>query len=313
VPSTTKKKICKQVQVKPDSSKLPKKVLAEELQNLKAIVINLDRRTDRILECNAKLTQHCPWLQHNRFRASDGKLDKISEDEVTMTWNTANNVKYQKMRAIRKGWNDLESYQVKELAHSAGERGCSKSHIRAWNHCLDLAGETEKPLLVLEDDALPVENFTELLERALTALPQDAHILYLGYSQAANWRREVSAELVEAEYVWTTVGYIIWPAGARILLSQLPVNQPVDNWMAAVCSTGALKAYCVRPKIVLQADAWNVKSDVGHSDEVDSDIHHSDRFYPGLPGDAVEGDILFGAGSDTSDDELDDEIRLGGA
>ena len=27
------------------------------------------------------------------------------------------------------------------------------------------------------------------------------------------------------------------------------------------------KAYCVRPKIVLQADAWNVNSDVAHSDE----------------------------------------------
>ena len=27
------------------------------------------------------------------------------------------------------------------------------------------------------------------------------------------------------------------------------------------------EAYCVRPKIVLQADAWNVNSDVAHSDE----------------------------------------------
>ena len=28
-----------------------------------------------------------------------------------------------------------------------------------------------------------------------------------------------------------------------------------------------IEAYCVRPKIVLQADAWNVNSDVAHSDE----------------------------------------------
>jgi len=259
------------------------------------------------------LVQHCPWLQHKRFRASDGKLDNISEKDVTLSWNTANNVQFQKLRAMRKGWNDLDSYQVKDLDHSAGERGCSSSHIRAWKHCLEVAGGAEKPLLVLEDDAQPVDNFTEILERALAALPQDAHILYLGYSQAADWRRQVSAELVEAEYVWTTVAYIVWPAGARILLSRLPVDQPVDNWMAAACASGVLNAYCVRPKIVRQADEWNVNSDVGHSDEVGSDIRHSDPFYPGLPGDAVEGDILFGTGSDTSDDDIDDEISLGHA
>lgn len=81
--------------------------------------------------------------------------------------------------------------------------------------------------------------------------------------------------------------------------------------MATACAAGAVKSYCVRPKIIRQADEWNVNSDVGHSDEVDSDIKHSDVFYPGLRADAVEGDILFGTGSDTSDDDdddLDDEI-----
>jgi len=310
VPTTTKKKISKQLRVETDSLKPKKKILAPGLQKLSSIVVNLDRRPDRLADCQKKLTQHCPWLDHERFRASDGKLDIIPETDVSLSWNTALNVQYQKSRATRKGWNDLDSYKVKDLDHSLGERGCSASHIRAWKYCLNAAGNTDKPLLVLEDDAAPTENFTEVLERALVVLPQDAHILYLGYSQAAEWRREISADVVEAEYVWTTVGYIIWPAGARILLGRLPVDQPVDNWMATACAAGAVKSYCVRPKIIRQADDWNVNSDVGHSDEVDSDIKHSDPFYPGLRGDAVEGDILFGTGSDTSDDDddLDDEI-----
>merc|ERR1712166_1674481 len=62
---------------------------------------------------------------------------------------------------------------------------------------------------------------------------------------------------------------------------------PVDNWMAQLCADGDLKAYCVRPKIIRQSDAWNVNSDVGHSDEQYwgpcSDIHHSDDFYWGNP------------------------------
>jgi hypothetical protein len=135
-------------------------------------------------------------------------------------------------------------------------------------------------LLVLEDDAAPVPDFAGILSRALASLPDDANILYLGYSQASDWRREVSPELVESDYVWTTVGYIIWPATARLLLSKLPVDQPVDNWLALMCARGELKAYCIRPKIIRQADAWNCGSDIAHSDEnywgPDSDIMHSD-------------------------------------
>jgi hypothetical protein len=121
--------------------------------------------------------------------------------------------------------------------------------------------------MVLEDDATPTPDFTPVLSRAVSALPADAQLLYLGYSQAAPWRKELSAELVESEYVWTTVGYIVWPSGAQLLLSQLPVSQPVDNWMASFSAAGQLKAYAVRPKIVRQAEDWNVMSDVLHSDE----------------------------------------------
>lgn len=252
------------------------------LDGLQAIIINLDRRPDRYEACSRKFNSLCPWLSYTRVSATDGKVDSISESEVTSSWDTTNNVRFQKLRAIREGWSELEAYQPRVLDHSPGERGCSMSHIRAWRHCVEQSNGCEKPLLVLEDDAVPVEKFTEILEQALHALPHDAQILYLGYEQAAEWRRQVSAEVVEAEYVWVTVGYIIWPAGARVLLNRLPIDQPVDNWMAAACASGTIKSYCIEPKIIHQAEAWNVKSDVCHSDEVNSDIEHSDLFYWGL-------------------------------
>jgi len=257
------------------------------LQEIEAIVVNLVRRPDRMVGCAARLQAYCPWLPFVRFDACDGRQTVMKESEVVTSWHTGRNVEYQRQRAIRKGWDDLDSYQVRELVLSPGERGCAVSHIRAWEHCLERAGDSNRPLLVLEDDAAPTPEFTTSLERALAATPEDAHILYLGYSQAAEWRREISADVVEAEYVWTTVGYIVWPAGARILLSRLPVNQPVDNWMATLCADNDIKAYCVRPKIIRQAEAWNVNSDVAHSDEnywgPCSDIHHSDCFYWGNP------------------------------
>jgi len=254
-----------------------------EMRSMEAIVVNLGRRPDRMAGCSERISLNCPWLRHSRFEATDGRQTRIGLDEVAMSWNTGTNVVYQRKRAIRKGWDDLDSYEVRDLELSPGERGCSSSHINAWRHCLEQAGDTDRPMMVLEDDAAPTPAFTSTLRRALAVLPSDAHVLYLGYSQAAEWRRDLSENLAECEYVWTTVGYIIWPAAARLFLSRLPIDGPVDNWMAGLCAAGDIKAYATRPKIVLQADAWNVNSDVAHSDEhywgPSSDIHHSDALY----------------------------------
>lgn len=288
-------------------------------QNIPTLVISLERRPDRMEGCAQRLIKNCAGLQYSRFVATDGKVTHIPESEVVYGWSTAKNVVYQKLRAIRKGWDDLDSYQERELVLSPGERGCASSHIRAWRHCIEQSGGEERPLLVLEDDADPTPDFVKVFSRAWAALPADANLLYLGYSQAAEWRREVSAELVESEYVWTTVGYVIWPACARILLSMLPVDQPVDNWMATLCADGHIKAYCVRPKVIRQADAWNVNSDVSHSDEhywgANSDIQHSDAFYWGNPtGEAKSqedgllggGSCFWNIGSEESDDSTDE-------
>jgi len=280
----------------------------DPLRELQAVVINLERRPDRMDACAARLQARCQGLRFERFVATDGKAERISTEEVATSWHTARNVVYQRQRAVRKGWDDLDTYQERRLALSPGERGCSSSHLRAWRRCLELAGDSDRPLLVLEDDAAPTAEFTQTLSRAMAALPPDAGLLYLGYSQAAEWRREVSLELVEAEYVWTTVAYIIWPACARRFLSRLPIDEPVDNWMAGMAAASEIKAYCVRPKIVLQADAWNVNSDVAHSDEhywgPCSDIRHSDVLYwgPDHPEARGVGGCLLGA-DDDSDSE----------
>merc|ERR1712012_978030 len=50
----------------------------------------------------------------------------------------------------------------------------------------------------------------------------------------------------KAEYVWTTVAYVISPAGAKKLLAVAgAINQPVDNFMAWEASQGRLKSFVV--------------------------------------------------------------------
>ena len=73
------------------------------------------------------------------------------------------------------------------------------------------------------------------------------------------------------DFVWTTVGYVLWPAGARKLLKLRPVNAPVDNFIAVHLRAGRLGGFSVRPGVVRQAQTWNVGSDVPHSDDAAHD------------------------------------------
>merc|ERR1719235_1417578 len=140
--------------------------------------------------CVARLAATCPGLRTERMQAVDGRQTVIGANLVTSSWDTTENVVYQRIRSERKGWDDLHTYHERVLELSPGERGCAASHIQAWRHCL--ATGNEQPLLVLEDDAAPMPDFGGILTRALAALPSDAGVLYLGYSQAAHWRREIS-------------------------------------------------------------------------------------------------------------------------
>jgi len=151
---------------------------------------------------------------------------------------------------------------------SGGERGCAHSHLRLWR----VAAEREDHTLVLEDDVqfnfarsnsdLGKFNgtlFTERLSLALKLAPADFDVLYLGW---AGWRgghfkvwgpeneevldSEARKIMRKAEYVWTTVAYVISQAGAKKLLNAAtPLNQPVDNFMAWEASQDRLNSFVV--------------------------------------------------------------------
>ena len=48
--------------------------------------------------------------------------------------------------------------------------------------------------------------------------------------------RDRQLKLREAEYLWQTSSYIIWPAAARKLLRHLPVDSPTDCYISSSCS-----------------------------------------------------------------------------
>jgi GR25 family glycosyltransferase involved in LPS biosynthesis len=151
---------------------------------------------------------------------------------------------------------------------SGGERGCAHSHLRLWR----VAAERSLPTLVLEDDVQMVFDrtnhklgksngsvFSQRLAQTLRLAPQDYDVIYLGWSgwrggnsrtgkkdvtKDAPWNEERNQFLRKAQYVWTTVAYVITQQGAKKLLAAArPLNQPVDNFMAWEASQGRLNAF----------------------------------------------------------------------
>lgn len=269
----------------------------EPLKGLKALLLGLGRRPDRRARAETMLAREAPWLDVEFFSATDGKATVIPETEVTQTWNTKNNSCYYDYEDLLgtdgKVIHTAEEFRDPGVEYklSPGERGCAHSHLLMWKR----AAEGSVPVLILEDDVqlnfvredgttADGQAFTQRLELAMVeATQKNADVLYLGWSgfRENNFRHRDEPEVPsgavirKAEYVWTTVAYVLWPHGARQLLQAGTINQPVDNFMAWECSEGRLNSYVVVD--FCDADETWSGGIAGQVDfQGDSDIHKSD-------------------------------------
>lgn len=272
---------------------------------MKALVLGLERRPDRRQRCEDMLRKEVPWLTFEFFPATDGKADHIPDSEVAQTWNTKRNALYGEYEDIfdKDGKTLLHSKQDfegpgVEYNFSPGERGCAHSHYRMWKE----VAKSNEPMLILEDDVQLIfertcggmssgGTFTERLQQGVReAAKKGADVLYLGWSgfRDGNYKHHKAARgkknpvIRKSEYVWTTVAYVLWPAGAKKLLDRAkPMDQPVDNFMAWESRENRLEAYVLLDEgdtndtfsggIVAQVDFTGdsdiKKSDGGHQDD----------------------------------------------
>uniref|UniRef100_A0A7S2IZV6 Glycosyl transferase family 25 domain-containing protein n=1 Tax=Zooxanthella nutricula TaxID=1333877 RepID=A0A7S2IZV6_9DINO len=228
------------------STKVPKPA-----QGIRAVAINLARRPDRWDKVSRSVGKQAPWLHLERLDAVDGRAAPPPVKDVTKKWSTGR-------LADLFFW-----YKRVTVAMSAGERGCCGSHISAWR----MAAKGKRPLVVVEDDAVALPTFSSSLVQALKEAPPDTGMIFLS-SKDRGTPKAVGKVLMEPSFVWTTVGYVIWPAAAKTLLRMLPLDMPVDNFLAWHIKQGKIRAFSMRPAGVRQANTWNVGSDVPHSDDV---------------------------------------------
>lgn len=236
------------------------------------MVLGLERRPDRRERVSKMLTAEAPWLNVEFFHATDGKVHTIPVEEVAEVWNTKHNSLYDTDYKDLLGPDGTVIHTAEEFRNpgveykfSPGERGCAHSHYRMWQ----VVAKSDKPMLILEDDVTfrfkrdngsqaNGKGFLERLELGMKeAKKKGAEVLYLGWAgyrdgnflHMAKKKGKKSDIIRKAEYVWTTVAYILWPEAAKKLLKAAsPMNQPVDNFMGWECREGRLNAWVLLDK-----------------------------------------------------------------
>ena len=113
----------------------------------------------------------------------------------------------------------LQSFQISGYA-----KGTPLIHVNS---------NTPTPVcLILEDDAILVDRFSERLSTLLNELPTDFHCCLIGYSRPKNAPiLKYSKHLGIPTSTWYLTGYILSLEGVQLLLNQLPLNGPIDTWM----------------------------------------------------------------------------------
>ena len=262
---------------------------ASKKQKVDCVYINLDSRPDRNESIEAELSREgasrapprlhiaavhsptapCVWAGIKAKRLSALTGADAPDAVVSRTWDTTVNAKY-----------DPTTIKTGRVSLTPGERGCSMSHAVLWARCA-AQGDSGPPLLVVEDDLILKDGAGDMVQKLVTHFektnPIPAQRLCLLYltGDVAEWRhpRSQSVEscpqvkLREAEYIWQTACYVIWPAAARRLLASLPVDGPVDNFISRHTLSSHVCALVTQPKLAWQNAPYE-EGDIAHSGHV---------------------------------------------
>jgi len=202
-----------------------------------------------------------------------------------------------------KVWREISSIcKMKEQSNSrklkspisASSRGGQKN-VRTeemfrelWQHHRHLSSSNTintksinggKFFIILEDDASIVGSMSRKFQLKLIALlenvPDDVDILYLGAMVPA---RAVAKRVIfrgvrflKLCYAWQLHAYVLTARAVETLLGNLPINGPVDNFIASLVHSGVLNAYMPERQLVGQQGGRFADR------AADSNIRHSGR------------------------------------
>jgi len=238
--------------------------------------INLKRRPDR---WQAFTSQAFVPRKVQRFNAIDGNtLLTVSEEDCQVEWDATNNAKYDSH--IQPPFNKI---------CTMGEVGCTLSHVALWKELVskfkcngDSYDNRSEAMLILEDDAIFHPSFLTSFAEMYKLVPKDWDVFYLGFCNAGSTtliaQKQVvrqssikTISIVKPSYGFYTHAYAIRSKGAIKLLSQLPIEGPIDTWLADN-DWFSLKVYygmMGKSTCIVGQRRNDLKNDIAHS------AHHS--------------------------------------
>ena len=136
----------------------------------------------------------------------------------------------------------VEQIGAAYVHYDDGSLGCNESHHRTWMWHRD--NTTTEWSVVLEDDAVPVNEFAEQLDMALDVAPASIASLYLGRLRPPRWQTRIQsaiANAVVADAHWVVGTHLLHAVGVAIrtdLLTamrshaghQLPADERITAW-----------------------------------------------------------------------------------
>lgn len=136
-----------------------------------------------------------------------------------------------------------EQVQASYVAYDFGALGCTANHLRVWEH---LAQADTPWVLVLEDDALPVNEFRPQLDMALAVAPSPVVSLYLGTGNPTHWQRPIERALNRADKAqaqWLTGKHLLHAVAIAMHTSlvpsmldsvrhdRVPIDEAISRWI----------------------------------------------------------------------------------
>lgn len=157
-----------------------------------------------------------------------------------------------------------------------GSLGCAGNHRRVWNHVGRLVGPADWGL-VLEDDAVPCNNFRLQAQAALRRVPEriDVVSFYLGRERPAPWQDRIYTATSVArrdDLCWILSDAVIHGVALAIrglfipkmLMCTAPSKRPMDESMTQWCRRFGHDVAFTWPSLVDHADVPTV---INHHDD----------------------------------------------
>ena len=211
-------------------------ITTQDILSLPSYVINMKRKTSRWKTTSRRL-KDSGFSNVHRWNALDGSIINTTtmEKKYNIMWGSPNH------------------------------RACSASHTSLWTtvhkkieRLRSTAGSTASSkipsmLTIFEDDALPHENFQQLLPLYVKNIPTDAEIVYIGWQRGAiqtggkvhvDPPTETNGEYVLKRHPACLHAYILTrPALLKVLKMTLPLHDTIDGKLMRLAWQGNVVSY----------------------------------------------------------------------